>query len=73
MEYINRKIKIKQRDTSQHDLRIDWIDNMRLSLRFVDTEDKENEILINFTKDETAKIIYVLREKIEKEAENGKK
>lgn len=62
MEYLNRKIKIKQKDTTQNVLRVDIIDGMRLSLRFYNDEDPDDDIVINFTKDETEKIKRVIQQ-----------
>jgi hypothetical protein len=60
MEYLNRKIKIKQKDSVPNVLRVDIIDGMRLSLRFLNDEDPDDDIVINFTKEETDKIKRVL-------------
>jgi len=61
MEYINRKIKINKKETSQGELRVDITDGIRLSIRMVDKKDLNNDILINFTKEETEKIKRVLK------------
>jgi len=62
MEYLNRRISIEKSEKAETDeIRIDWIDGMRLSLRFFKKEEPDKDIVINFTKDETEKIKRVLR------------
>jgi len=62
MEYIKRKIKIEELSKiEKKTMRIDIIDGMRMSLRFVD-EDKTKDIVLNFTKEETEKISKILKE-----------
>jgi hypothetical protein len=63
MEYLNRKIKIKQKDTTQNVLRVDMIDGLRMSLRFLEIDNPNEDIVINFTKEETDKIKRVLNER----------
>jgi uncharacterized protein YpiB (UPF0302 family) len=63
MEYLSRKIKIRKKEKSFNEIRVDWIDGMRLSLRFFNKEEPDEDIVINFTKEESEKIQRVVRKK----------
>lgn len=67
MEYLSRNIKIRKKDKSFDEIRIDWIDGMRLSFRFFKKDKPDEDIVINFTKEESEKIRKTLKEKINEE------
>ena len=62
MEYLERITELKKKTTLLKDteMKVDLIDGIRLSLRFVNKETPDQDILINLTKEETEKIKRVL-------------
>ena len=67
MEILHRKITSKKEE-AQTTLRVSLIDGIRLSISLNEKDDKEkkelterNDIVINFTKEETEKIRGVLK------------
>ena len=67
MEILHRKI-ISKKEEVQKTLRVGLIDGMRLSISINEKDDKEkkelverNDVVINFTKEETEKIKGVLK------------
>lgn len=60
MQYIKRKIK-SDVEVNQKTMTISLINGVRLSLRFADKEKPETDIVINFTKEETERIMRVIK------------
>jgi len=63
MEYLERITELKKKTTllKDTDMKVDLIDGIRLSLRFVNKETPDQDTLINLTKEETEKIKRCLR------------
>jgi len=60
MEVLKRDIKHKLKETSHDEMHCSLIDGIRLSCRWAEKDETEEDIVINFTRAETDKIIKLL-------------
>ncbi len=60
MEFLKRKIKV-EKEESQENMNASLINGVRLSLRWVDKENPEKDIVLNLTMSETELIKKIIR------------